>query len=135
MSFSTVLRLIRGGRTAEPRPADLHKTDVLFAQAQQAPDEYRTFHHNIAGESFHEAAIDRCYEGMPVQLTPEPENPHDPDAVRVTTAAGDIGYLPADSRLKAEFDPERYIAARIASIRGSEHRGVILEILARRGRL
>jgi len=144
VSLMSTLRLICGGRTAEPHPelpagarASVHKAAVLFNQALQAPDQYRTFHQKIVGESFRQDVIGRCFEGMPVELVREPDNPHDPDAVRVTTVYGDIGYLPADSRFKDEFDPKRHVAARIASIRGggNHNRGVWLEILARRGRL
>ena len=40
-----------------------------------------------------------CKEGDPVTLEREPTNPHDPNAVKVVTALGQIGYCP---RLVAE---------------------------------
>ena len=56
----------------------------------------------IVGESHYQAALERLAGGrteegvdVPVRafFTPEPENPHDPNAVAVTVSGERVGYL------------------------------------------
>lgn len=55
----------------------------------------------LAGASFHRDAIQRLAarsgvrRRVPIMLSLEPDNPHDPSAVAVLSAAGRVGYLPA----------------------------------------
>jgi hypothetical protein len=61
---------------------------------------------NVAGESHYQPALhelapwdgreDLRHETV-AELVPEPENPHDPDAVRVEIAGKLVGYLPRAS--------------------------------------
>ena len=52
-------------------------------------------HHNRDG-SYRQALIARLDRGDPVWLRPEPDNPHDPRALAVDCAAGQIGYVGRD---------------------------------------
>lgn len=47
------------------------------------------------------------YLGQPVQLVPEPQNPHDPSAVAVQIGGKTRGYLPANKLLQMYHDFER----------------------------
>lgn len=55
-----------------------------------------TFH--LAGFQHWDGALvlDRLKPGIELGLAPEPDNPHDPDAVAVRLDGTKIGYLPAD---------------------------------------
>ena len=63
----------------------------------------RTFRLGVAGESYDNAdgtsrqrIIRMCSAGEPMQLVPEPENPHDNRAVKVCRQSGEqVGYLPS----------------------------------------
>jgi hypothetical protein len=60
----------------------------------------------VAGESHYQETLSRiravCVPGaegrpsFPVALIPEPNNPHDANAIAVVSAAGRVGYLPRD---------------------------------------
>lgn len=53
----------------------------------------------VAGARFHEEALqsDGASPGSRLVLRPEPENPHDPDAVAVDTEQGEhLGFVPRD---------------------------------------
>lgn len=52
----------------------------------------------LVGVSFYQEAIERCAPGEPVRIIHEPDNPHDPMALKVNSASGEtIGYLPRKS--------------------------------------
>ena len=60
----------------------------------------------VAGESHYQETLSRlrarCRPGregrpsFPVALIPEPNNPYDPHAIAVVSAAGHVGYLPRE---------------------------------------
>lgn len=55
---------------------------------------------HLVGESHYQPAVRRLREGDPVTLVAEPDNPHDPRAVRVVAPDGEtIGYVERDSWL------------------------------------
>ena len=56
---------------------------------------------NVAGESHYQDALRELTKGetrvgATAALIPEPDNPHDPDAVRVEIEGQKVGYLPRD---------------------------------------
>ena len=52
----------------------------------------------LVGVSFYQAALERCAAGEPVRIIHEPDNPHDPMALRIDSMLGEtIGYLPRQS--------------------------------------
>lgn len=52
----------------------------------------------VAGVSFYQDAVTRCAVGQAVRFVHEPDNPHDPTALRVVSLAGEtIGYVPRGS--------------------------------------
>lgn len=73
---------------------------------------YGAFFHRIVGESFEnangasrQAILAKAEVGRAVYFVPEPDNPHDAEAIRiyldVGSGAGEqIGYLPRDNKLK-----------------------------------
>lgn len=75
----------------------------------------------VAGFRFHDgpALLERIRVGMPVELVPEPDNPHDQRAIRVQAYGHHLGYVPrADNgplgRLLAQGAPVR---ARVIGVR------------------
>ena len=49
----------------------------------------------VAGVSFYQEALERCEAGEPVTFVHEPDNPHDPMALRVVSMRGEtLGYVP-----------------------------------------
>lgn len=56
-----------------------------------------TFH--VAGFQFHDGALvlSEIKVGDVLELVPEPDNPHDPDAVAVKFRGTMLGYVPAES--------------------------------------
>jgi len=72
----------------------------------------------VAGVSFYQSALERCAAGQAVSLVHEPDNPHDPMAIRVVSILGEtIGYVPRRSWIHHEIHERgRGIAAVIASI-------------------
>lgn len=73
---------------------------------------YGAFFHRVVGESFQNASgesrqaiLAKAKVGRPVYFVPEPDNPHDPGAIRIYLDVGNgageqIGYLPRDNKLK-----------------------------------
>lgn len=50
----------------------------------------------LTGVSHCPDAVSALTEGQPVRLTPQPDNDHDPNAIRATTLAGEpLGWVPA----------------------------------------
>jgi hypothetical protein len=84
---------------------------------------------NVAGESHYQEAL-RAIAGsgevrlaVESQLVPEPDNPHDPNAVRVEIEGAKVGYLPralaaAWSARLAELAARRRVGACEATIVG-----------------
>jgi hypothetical protein len=133
------LSIILGGKQAAPADdgipavmrATIHRITVLFEQARQSRD-YRVFPQAVAGESHYQNALASCIEGEPVELVREPDNRHDPEAIRIDRVTGEtIGYLPRDTRLHDEF-PDR-ICARLVRITGGTtdkpSLGAVLEVM------
>ncbi|HLW51334.1 MAG TPA: HIRAN domain-containing protein [Candidatus Angelobacter sp.] len=69
------------------------------------PPELRHFFLQVHGVAYRQAALRRCRVGDGLQLVPEPTNRHDPFAVKVCRANGDmIGYIPADQSGRMSHD-------------------------------
>lgn len=94
----------------------------------------RRFRLAVAGESFgdRQKVIARLKAGDPVRLVPEPDNPHDPFAIRVEARGGMIGYVPARNaaRLASELDGGARVRATIERIArsGGGPAGVLLSL-------
>ncbi len=62
-----------------------------------------------------------CRVGMPLELKPEPDNQHDPNAVGIWATAGQIGYVER-GRLSADIGKKihagKRVSARISDITG-----------------
>lgn len=48
----------------------------------------------LAGSSFYQQAIRHIEVGQHCELVPEPENPHDKNALKVMCGGNQIGYIP-----------------------------------------
>jgi hypothetical protein len=50
---------------------------------------------SVAGTTFHGQAVDSI-KGKPkaVSIVPEPDNPHDPNALRIEVGGAHVGYVP-----------------------------------------
>jgi hypothetical protein len=89
----------------------------------------------LAGEANYQAAITSLSPGDPVTITHEPDNPHDPRALRCADLTGaTIGYIPRDSWLTgAMLDQKTAVRAQIHAVvggeRGKPSRGVVLAVL------
>ena len=52
-------------------------------------------HVTLHGTHFRQEVLSTIVEGQPVELVPEPDNPHDPYAVAVVDSSGrQLGYIP-----------------------------------------
>ncbi len=75
----------------------------------------------LAGSQFHdlEALRPRLRVGDPLSLVREPENPHDPRAVRVEWQGHKLGYVPRKENrsVAAALDRGDVLRARIARLR------------------
>lgn len=86
----------------------------------------------LVGESNFQPAIRKARAGEPVLICHEPENSHDPNALRVETTAGAVlGYIAKDSWLRdAIFVSKRGCVASIKSIAGNPGKlGVVIDVL------
>lgn len=72
----------------------------------------------VVGVSHYQDALEGCAQGDPVRFFHEPDNPHDPMAIRVATKGGQtIGYLPRASNLhRLVHEGGRGISATIGSM-------------------
>ena len=72
----------------------------------------------VVGVSFYQDAIERCSPTEVVRFVHEPDNPHDPMAIRVVSALNEtIGYVPRASWVhRMVHERGRGLAASIASI-------------------
>jgi hypothetical protein len=104
----------------------------------------RHFYGHVAGESFRnddgtsrQAAIQRCEVGELLRLEPEPDNPHDRNAIRVLRGTGEqIGYIERQLAAQLASEDGEYYAA-VASVRRprlSRYYGVGLMIVIARSR-
>jgi len=90
---------------------------------------------HLVGEANFQAAIRGIRAGTPVKLTPEPENPHDPRAIKAVVNGTDtIGYVERDSWLtRVMIDEGTSVASRVHEVIGGEagkpSLGVVLEVL------
>lgn len=86
----------------------------------------------IVGERSYQPQIRRCREGARALLMPEPDNPHDPRAIRVVSAGGTIGYIARDSWMqRAIHDESKSYTATIHQIaKKGKFSGVVLAVIA-----
>ncbi|MGH2348903.1 MAG: single-stranded-DNA-specific exonuclease RecJ, partial [bacterium] len=118
--------------------------DRLFARAGDyladgalGIEDAAAFYTKVAGVSYdnRQAAVGALAAGDPLVLTREPDNAHDPHAIRISTAAGEqVGYLSA--RLAARLAPlidagERYTAT-VSQVTGGGDRHHGLNVSIRR---
>lgn len=93
----------------------------------------RVYTVGIVGEASYQDAIDHNLKGEDVFLVPEPDNPHDPRAVRVDNHRGQtIGYLPRNGWLtEVLLDEGKVVTAvveRVSREGRSGNLGVVLEV-------
>lgn len=72
----------------------------------------------VAGVSFYQAALERCAAGEAVTFVHEPDNPHDPMALRVVSLRSEtVGYVPRTAPIRhAVHQRGRGISGVFASI-------------------
>jgi hypothetical protein len=94
---------------ARPAPAPIRPRRILL---QESP---------LAGFQYHqgERLWPRLREGQPLTLTREPDNLHDPRAVRIDWQGHRLGYLPRteNTAVSQLLDRGERIGARIARLR------------------
>ena len=86
---------------------------------------------NVDGSSRQQIISEYIEEGDLVKLGLEPDNPHDPDAIRVLTTTGSqIGYLKREiaPKVKSAILNETEIITKVSWVGGREVRGVGLRI-------
>ncbi len=97
---------------------------------------YKTY---VAGASFRQDQVARCREGQAVELTRDPDNEHDSNAIEVWAGSGQIGFIPQDTaETWAEWmDAGDKFDASIRELnppeRGKEFIGVTIEVLVTPG--
>lgn len=90
---------------------------------------------HLVGESNYQQAVGRLSIGEAVQLLPEPDNPHDPRAIRAVDVTGaTLGYVERGSWIaRAMLDEKTSVRARVLEIIGGgaeqTMQGVVLEVL------
>src|SRR5437667_2836192 len=113
------------------RPADYISEDALGLEDAGA------FHTKVAGVTFEgrQETVQALRPGDALMLRREPDNPHDPHAVKVVTASGtQIGYLSARvaSRLAPSIDSGTRYAAAVSQITGGGERSYGVNIYVHR---
>ncbi|TMI76100.1 MAG: single-stranded-DNA-specific exonuclease RecJ [Bacillati bacterium ANGP1] len=113
------------------RPADYISEDALGLEDAGA------FHTKVAGVTFEgrQETVQALRPGDALMLRREPDNPHDPHAVKVVTASGtQIGYLSARvaSRLAPSIDSGARYAAAVSQITGGGERSYGVNIYVHR---
>jgi hypothetical protein len=89
---------------------------------------------HLVGESKYQDAIARLRAGDPIDLVPEPDNRHDPRAVKAVDVSGaTVGYLERGSWVtRGLLDDGLAVSATVEEIiggeRGKPSRGVVLEV-------
>ncbi|MGE5554393.1 MAG: single-stranded-DNA-specific exonuclease RecJ [Betaproteobacteria bacterium] len=147
LAFAPALEEWRGVRRLQlvlqdvrPSPGEATPIDQLFSAAEEPEDPYATildaggFHTKVVGVSFQgrQEVLAGLQPGQRLRLVREPDNPHDPSAVRVETADGAlVGYLRAAlaRHLGPALDRGIRYAATVTAVTGGEdgqHRGVNL---------
>lgn len=101
---------------------------LLFRPASaQTPGEIRIVVQSspLAGFQYYAASVrwKAMKVGDPLTLVREPENPHDPHAIRVEWQGEKLGYLPRaeNQAVSAEMDQGGQVAGRIAELRDSRN--------------
>jgi single-stranded-DNA-specific exonuclease len=95
------------------------------------------FYTKVAGVSYdnRQSSVAALTPGAALLLTREPDNPHDPHAIRVSTATdAQVGYLSARlaARLAPSFDAGERYAATVSQVTGGGDRQFGLNIYIRR---
>lgn len=79
--------------------APTDKDGFFLPESEHRTTDRHAFYCHVAGVSFRASALKdkRFAHSSPIKLIAEPDNPHDPNAVGVWDARGDIqlGYIPA----------------------------------------
>ena len=86
---------------------------------------------NADGTSRQEIIRTHVKEGDPLHLQPEPDNPHDPNAIQVRTTTGlQIGYLQREvaEKLRMALQNEVTITVTVSWVSGEKMVGVGLRI-------
>lgn len=75
---------------------------------------------HVAGVSYRQDAVSRCFEEQSITLVRDPNNPHDKNAVMVFAEGEHVGFIPRDMNEGfAEYiDSGRYLDAEIHKIIG-----------------
>ena len=86
---------------------------------------------NTDGSSRQDIIKDSIVEGSEIRLEPEPDNPHDPDAIKVMTMSSlQIGYLSREvaPTVKSAIDHDTNVIAKVRWVSGHEIQGVGLRV-------
>lgn len=91
------------------------------------------------GQGRRQRVIARLEAGVPLKLVRDPENAHDPNAIKVQTIGGaDCGWIPKgkNERLAEQLDSGAEVRAMVARVTGGERGkpslGLVIEIAIRR---
>lgn len=84
----------------------------------------------VRGVSFYQPTVTNLLEGQPLQLSADPTNMFDPNAVEVRTATGELcGYLPAAVAARFAASGDNCWNANVAEVyRGFDNVGVLIEV-------
>jgi hypothetical protein len=92
----------------------------------------KSYYVGIVGESNYQSAVRMLHEGFRVDLVPEPDNRHDPNAIRVDSITGEtIGYVPRDSWLTDAIigqGVDCFAVVHELTGEGKRNRGVVIEV-------
>ena len=74
-----------------------YRTDAVKALGEKNPDYKKTKKQLLAADLVGRTVYEYKFEPAKVDLVPEPENPHDPKAIKVVIEGRHIGYIKAGS--------------------------------------
>jgi HIRAN domain len=117
------------------------------AKTMAAPENCRVFYSKVAGVTHknpdgtsRQRIIKTCAPGEGLVLVREPENPYDPDAVKVYRSSGEqVGYLSADrlaSEISSTMGSGEQVTAEVSQVtggtKGKPTRGLNIKIIVPR---
>ena len=82
----------------------------------------------VAGVSWHQDVVSRMHEGDLISVVAEPENPHDPQALRVDWAGEAVGYLPRGVAARLARGQVTNLGGSVVAVVGRETIGLRVEL-------
>ena len=98
-------------------------TRYYFPDVYQSLDDGRYYiQTSVAGVSYRQEAVSRCYDGQSLTLVRDRGNVHDQNAIKIFAGGEHIGFVPAEiNQGFAEYmDSGRVLEAKIDRIVGGE---------------